>query len=146
MTRVTTDRLSPHHQVAVRRQLEDSEEPREPKPKLTLYGIDFDSRLELDYAFVLEARKRYGAILDWRYHPMRFRIAPGKTYEPDFLALSVSTCDWAAAITIYEVKGSWDSKNARDSRIRLEVAASLNYWFRWVAVTRDKGVWNYETI
>ncbi len=145
MTRVQIERLSSEHQAAVRRQLE-GDEPAEKRRKPSAFGYEYDSPLEMDFAHELQGRKLARNIFDWRYHSMIFRIAPGKIYTPDFLSAQVSTCDWADHLTIYEVKGSWNSKNARDSRTRLEVCADRNQWFTWKAVTRENGIWRYETI
>jgi hypothetical protein len=141
MTRLGLERLSQHHQAHVKKALrlgETFKKPRAEKP--TAFGEEFDSKLELDFAAELEGWKLRGLIEEWRYHPLRFRIARGCTYEPDFISRQ------GARFIVYEVKGSWLGKNARDSRTRLQVAAYLYQWFSWQAVTRVKGVWHFEDI
>ena len=146
MTRLPVERLSTHHQVAVRRQLEGEGGEKPQKREHVLDGVKYDSGTELKFAVELEARKMAREIKGWRYHSMRFWVAPGRSYEPDFLDFMLSPNDLIPQLTIYEVKGSWESKNARDSRTRLEACAALNWWFKWRAVTRENGIWRYETI
>ena len=147
MTRIDLSRLSPRHQSLIRKHQRLSEinkKPKAKKSKPTAFDEEFDSQLELDFAEELELWRLEGHISEWRYHPMRFRLARCVTYEPDFLRIPLSSLD--AAQTFYEVKGSWKMKNARDSRTRLEACASLNWWFKWQAVTLENGIWRYETI
>jgi hypothetical protein len=154
MTRLDLERLSAHHQSHIKKALKHGEtfkKPRADKP--TGFGEEFDSQLELDYASVLENRKLQGRISEWRYHPLRFRIAQSVNYTPDFMTVrEVQPLDPVAAswrgnlYTLDEVKGSWLGKNARDSRTRLQVAAYMYQWFGWRAVTRVKGEWVYEVI
>ena len=147
MTRVDIDRLSPRHQAFIRKQAHVSEQHKKPRPsKPIAFGEEFDSQLEVDFAGELEIKKATREISEWHYHPLRFRIGKNVTYTPDFLTAEPSTCDWADRFTIYEVKGSWESKNARDSRTRLQVAAYMYQFFSWQAVTREKGIWHYETV
>jgi hypothetical protein len=149
VTRVDCTQLSPVHQALIKKQSHASErfkKPREPKP--TAFGEEFDSQLEIDFATSeLEARRIAGLLSEWRYHPMRFRIGHNVTYTPDFVAVCRVNDLRSADLAFYEVKGSWASKNARDSRTRLQVAAYMYRWFNWYAVTRGKdGLWHYETI
>jgi hypothetical protein len=141
VTRVDLARLSSKHQAFVKKNERHGDEykkPRAAKPKAL--GEEFDSLLELDFAAHLQLLKDNGEIDEWRYHPLKFRIAKNCTYEPDFLTRK------GEHFTVYEVKGSWKAKNARDSRTRLEVAAFMYQWFSWRGVTREKGVWCFESI
>ncbi|MBW2560008.1 MAG: hypothetical protein JRE40_04025 [Deltaproteobacteria bacterium] len=144
MCPVDLTRLSPHHQRFIARQARVSErnkKPKEKQKKLEALGEEFDSKLELEFAWELERRRLAHMIDEWRYHPMRFRIAKNANYTPDFLTRVGSR------FTIFEVKGSWDSKNARDSRTRLQVAAYMYQWHTWIGVTRSRHKeWVYETI
>ena len=146
MTRVDTSRLSPLHQRFIKKQAHESEQRKKPrKEKPTLFGEEFDSVLELDFACELEQWRLNRVIHEWRYHPLRFRLAPNVTHEPDFMTVT----HWRDAdteLTIYEVKGSWDMKNARDARTRLQIAAYSFQWFGWQAVTRKNGLWQFEVI
>jgi len=95
-----------------------------------------DSHLERDFDQELVARA-------WphRLHPFTLHLPGGVDYTPDFIAWPGG---WQSPI-IYEVKGSLQQKNARDSRTRFKVAAGLHPWARFVWVTRKQGRW-VETI
>jgi len=135
-------RLSPEHQRFIRNQAHNSERKKKPRvAKPTGYGETFDSPLELDFAAELESLMRNRQIREWRYHPLRFRLAPNVSYTPDFMLVHLNE-----SLALYEVKGSWKMKNARDSRTRLEIAAYRYPWFQWHAVTRVDGAWSYKQI
>jgi len=136
-------RLSLEHQRFIRNQAHASESKKKPRSvKPTGYGETFDSQLELDFAAELENSLIGRRIREWRYHPLRFRLAPNVTYTPDFMLVHLDE-----SFALYEVKGSWKMKNARDSRTRLEIAAYRYPWFQWIAITRDReGVWREEPI
>ena len=147
MALIDIERLSPHHRAHIASQQklsESAKKPRKaPKPELLAYGEVFDSKLEVDFAGELERWRREDLIADWRYHPVRFRLARNVTYTPDFLTVRTAS---PLVITMYEVKGSWKQKGARDSRTRLQIAAYQFQWFSWYGVTRDRDVWNFEQI
>ena len=147
------DRLSPKHRAQIREQLAKTKKPSKPKP--LAFGIEFDSKLELDFATWLQAEYYRERISAWRYHALRFQLAPGLTYTPDFLAVPIPLSDRglivdpvrSPKVSIYEVKGSWKMKNVRDSRTRLKMAASMFAWLDWYAVTRgDDRDWVFEAI
>jgi hypothetical protein len=150
LARVDPKRLSKEHQEYLARVSAKSEHfkmPKAVKPELIAYGETFDSLLEVDFAHTLERWRKEGKIDSWLYHPLRFRLAPNVTYTPDFLAFSdTDTLSGAPCRAMYEVKGSWKAKGARDSRTRLKIAAHLYQWFNWYGVTREKNIWQFETI
>lgn len=147
-------RLSPLHQALIRAQTKVADSHKKPhQPKPTMFGEGFDSMLELDFACELDQWFRDGLITRWDYHPMRFRIAQSVNYTPDFFTEApsfVRMTDFItreyAGLSIFEVKGSWNAKNARDARTKLEVAAYLYQWASWYAATRVDGIWKIETI
>ena len=140
-------RLSPRHQALIKKQAHASEAVKKPRaPKPAAFGEEFDSQLELDFAWELERQRLAGLICEWRYHPLRFRIAKNVTYTPDFLTVASEILPHTGDLTFIEVKGSWKQKGGRDSRTRLQVAAYLYQWFGWVGVTRVDGVWQCEVI
>jgi hypothetical protein len=140
---VDISRLSPEHQAFIKSHSKASVQYQKPKKaKAVAYGIEFDSNDEALLAVELEEWKRQGKIDDWRYHPIKVRLAVGCMYTPDFGALHSDTGHWA----LYEYKGSWKMKNARDSRTRLKIAAELYPWWMWYGVTKEKGVWQFEQI
>jgi hypothetical protein len=140
------EQLSERHQRLIRKQAHTSESFRKPrKAKPSAFGEEFDSLLELDFAYELGLWIGNGAIAYWRYHLLRFRIAKNVSYTPDFFTEGRLGGAFAG-LAVFEVKGSWKMKNARDARTKLEVAAYQNQWCSWHAVTRDKGIWKVETI
>ncbi len=148
-------RLSPAHRKKVEnlmRRANQHQRPRADKVDAISAGIQYDSKLEAHFSQYVEALARSGSLLpdgclvvDWDYHPMRVNLTPGLSYTPDF-GLLVCRNGSAPRWRLVEVKGSWKSKNARDSRVRLEVAAQLFPFFEWVAVVQERGAWIFETI
>jgi len=84
---------------------------------------------------VLEPRRRVGEIRWYDFEAVKFRLADGAWYTPDFIAHE------AVRIVAYEVKGHWREA----ARVRIKVAAEKYPTLKFVAVTRDhRGVWQYE--
>ena len=113
----------------------------------------FDSQLERDFDIELRAR-------GWtvRPHGWTFHLPGDVNFTPDFIAWSEkdmyirfyysvgkrqsSACRSIRGPLVYEVKGSNQAKNARDSRTRFKIAAGLYPCFTFVWVTRDQaGRW-----
>jgi hypothetical protein len=94
---------------------------------------------ERDFAVLLEAKKRNGSILSWRFEPVTLRLAPGSGYTPDFMIVA---CD--GTIDFAEVKGFWREA----ARVRLKVAADLFREFSFIAyrklAKKDGGGWTTE--
>jgi len=148
MTRVAIERLSPEHQeylAHAAERVDHFKKPKADKLKLMAYGETFKTQLELDYANYLETWRKANKIDSWLYEPLRFSLGLNVSYTPDFLTVQGDDA-YDSMRNIYEVKGSWLSRNARDSRTRLKIAATMYQWFNWYAVTREKGVWKFETI
>lgn len=105
----------------------------------TLCEIDvnrvYKSKLESEYAQVLEIRRLGGDIQWWKYEPIKLRLADGAWYTPDFMYL-----DSGGQIHIHETKGFWREA----AKVRIKVAASLYPLFRFTAVMRVKGHWEHE--
>lgn len=95
----------------------------------------YRSKLERAYAAQLEDQRQNGVIRWWGYEPMRFRLADGAYYKPDFAMMTL-----AGALELHETKGFWREA----SRVRIKVAAERFPW-RFIAVTRWKGNWQFET-
>ena len=158
--------LSPKHRAIATRLLAHKKRSEAKVEARLLGGPKYDSQLEADFASFLRALTRSSGrlsdgsgVLEWKYHPMRFRLAPGLSYTPDFGAVvkpripaawedgKVIGTTWGTPrYRLFEVKGSWKAKNARESRVRLKIAAHLFGFFEWVAVTRERGSWEFEVI
>jgi hypothetical protein len=99
------------------------------------------------YAAELEARKAAGEVSWWAFETMRFRLADGAWYKPDFAVVVTFQFQadgqlWVdSKLELHEVKGHWREA----ARVRIKVAAD-RHPFRFVAVTRKGGQWQYETI
>jgi len=135
------ERLCPEHQAFIKRQTKSSEGKRRPgKAKIIKYNCEFDSKLEVEFADQLEAFRLAGILELWRHHPMRLSLAVGCTYTPDFGVRLQGR--WI----LFETKGHWKQKNARDSHTRLVIAQSCFPWWDWCAVLKIKGMFEYEVI
>lgn len=63
------------------------------------------------------------------------RLADKTFYTPDFVVLAPD-----GVLEMHEVKGFWEE----DARVKIKVAAA-QFPFRFVAITRDKGNWSFES-
>ncbi len=91
------------------------------------------------YAEKLADQQRVGSILWFQFEGMRFRLADGAYYKPDYVAM-LNTGE----LLVYEVKGMWREA----ARVRIKVAAD-RFPFRFIAVSRklvrEGGGWEEET-
>lgn len=85
----------------------------------------FKSDLEARYAAHLECRKIAGDLRDWRYEPIRLRLADGTFYKPDFMVMAMDD-----VIEIHESKGHMREA----ARVRLNVAVEM-FPFRFFLVS-----------
>ncbi len=96
------------------------------------------NKTEAAYAAHLEARRIAGEVAWFKFEGMKFRLADGAFYTPDFMVMLA-----CGAMEAHEVKGFWQD----DARVKVKVAADL-YPFRFVAVRaktkRDGGGWEIE--
>lgn len=93
---------------------------------------------EQTYAMHLEARKQSGAIQWYKFEGMKFKLADGTFYTPDFIVL-----DKAGYMEAHEVKGFWTD----DARVKIKVAAD-QYPLTFIAIKRlpksKGGGWDVE--
>lgn len=94
------------------------------------------NRMEADYAGYLEGLKRAGTVLWYAFDAVKLRLAQKTFYEPDFLVLMADL-----VFEIHEVKGHWED----DARVKIKVAAE-KFPIRFVAVTRERGLWVFENL
>jgi hypothetical protein len=88
------------------------------------------NKTESAYAWILEAEKRSGEILDWRFQPFGLRLADKTFYHPDFLIVKKDCFE------IHETKGAFVRD---DSIVKLKVAAEQFPWFKFkMAQYKDK--------
>jgi hypothetical protein len=87
------------------------------------------NRLEAKFAMSLEAQRRAGKIVLWRYERLTLKLADDTRYTPDFYVLELD-----GAVSIYETKGYMRD----DAHVKLKVAATAFPEFRFYLV--QKGV------
>jgi hypothetical protein len=95
------------------------------------------NKTETRYANYLTMRQRAGEVYDWKFEPMKLRLAWKTWYTADFF---VEFED--GRLEVHEVKGHWED----DARVKIKVAASLYPCFRFVAVQEEKGEYKCEHI
>lgn len=98
------------------------------------------NKTETAYARHLETLKAAGDVAWYRFEGMKFRLADGCFYTPDFAVMRGD-----GAMECHEVKGHWSD----DARVKIKVAAEM-YPIRFVAIriiTKTKkreGGWEVE--
>jgi predicted nuclease of restriction endonuclease-like RecB superfamily len=92
------------------------------------------NKTETAYAANLEAKKKAGVIVDYKYEALKFKLAKKTFYTPDFFVLHKDHFE------LIEVKGFWHD----DARVKIKVAREMFPWFAWTAVKAHKGGWKYE--
>lgn len=90
--------------------------------------------LESAYASRLEAQRQAGEIEWWAFEPMKFKLADGAWYTPDFIILK------DGAQFAVETKGFWREA----ARVRCKVFASKYPHIRLIAAKRVQKEWVYE--
>lgn len=99
------------------------------------------NRTEAAYETHLELRKRAGEVLWYAFGAVKFRLADGTFYNPDFAVLLAD-----ATLEMHEVKGGFF---ADDGKVKIKVAAEL-FPVRFVLVRqrlkRDGGGWDLTRI
>lgn len=96
--------------------------------------------LEKRYAQHLELLKTVGEIADWRFEPMKLRLAPKTYFDVDFMVRVIDgDAHW---IELHEVKGHWED----DARVKMKVAAAMFPWwaFKGVQWNKDAKDWKFE--
>lgn len=102
--------------------------------------------LEKKYAAHLETRKLVGEIQDYRFEPMKLRLAKSTFFDIDFLIVR-QTRNLQGTITgteveLHETKGHWED----DARVKMKVAAKMFPWWRFVGVQwiKNAKTWKFE--
>lgn len=100
------------------------------------------NKTEAAYAVVLEAQKRAGAIVDYKYEALTLKLADDCRLTPDFV---VEYPD--GEVQLHEVKanrqGRWHAED--DARVKLKVAASLFPFRLLVCYPKDKTKLHFQT-
>lgn len=110
---------------------------RKPADPTLGYVAERMNKLESRYAGRLEALRRAGKILFWRYESLKFRLADRTWYTPDFYIMRADGC-----VELHEIKGFWED----DARVKIKVTAEQFPEFLFVAVQWDRKTndWAFE--
>ena len=80
------------------------------------------NKLEQKYGMILEAKKRAGQIVLWRYERLTLKLADDTRYTPDFYVLELD-----GSVSLVEVKGFMRD----DAAVKVKVAATEFPEFRF---------------
>lgn len=127
MTRWTTDQLA-EHLARIKAPVPAAVEPVGPK---------FKSKLEAEYAQMLEAQARSGLIKSWMYEGITVRLADGVRFTVDFNVLALD-----GSLSMVETKGFMREA----ARVRLLVAARMFPMWSWFLVRKKRGAFVVEAI
>jgi hypothetical protein len=83
---------------------------------------------------------RFGHLGTWTIQSMRFKLANGLWYKPDFLVLDDLSFK---IITGIEVKGPHSFRGGFEN---LKMAAHKYPWINWVLVWKENGEWQEQTV
>lgn len=86
------------------------------------------NKTEAAYAEELASQKAMGKILDFKFHPMRIRLADNTFYEVDFLVLHADR-----SLAIHETKGGFTSEKGQ---MKIKLVAEVMPWFGMLKVTK----------
>ena len=106
-------------------------------PKDTFVGYDVErmNGLEAKYAGHLEAQRRAGRIVFWKFGELKLRLADGTWYTTDFYIMYPD-----GHIEIHETKGFMRD----DANVKIKAAAEKYPEFKFVLVKLDKGEWQFK--
>lgn len=98
------------------------------------------NKTERAYAGVLNDHKLRGEVLDWKFHPMRVRLAENTFYEIDFLVVHGDR-----QLAIHEVKGGFTTDKGQ---MKIKLCAEALPWFRFIKASKQPkklgGGWKIE--
>ncbi|AOY93887.1 hypothetical protein BKK79_00880 [Cupriavidus sp. USMAA2-4] len=98
------------------------------------------NKTERAYSVLLDEEKRQGQVIDWRFHPMRIRLADNTFYEVDFLVLHADM-----RLAIHETKGGYTTDKGQ---MKIKLCAEVLPYFRMVKAiklpAKQGGGWKRE--
>jgi hypothetical protein len=86
------------------------------------------NKTERAYSALLDEEKRRGEVIDWKFHPMRVRLADNTFYEVDFLVLHADM-----RLAIHETKGGFVTSHGQ---MKIKLCAEVLPFFRMVKATK----------
>lgn len=93
------------------------------------------NKTETAYGAHLELLKRAGEIIWYVFEGIKLRLADKTFYTPDFFVMRQD-----GTLEVHEVKGFWED----DARVKIKVAAE-HFPFQFIAVTKNKSSWDFES-
>jgi len=91
------------------------------------------NKTEKRYSELLEARKKSGDVLWWKFDALSLRLGDNLHYKPDFLVLTAES-----ALECHETKGGYITE---DGNMKIKMAAAI-YPFRFLMQKWVKGKWD----
>jgi len=96
------------------------------------------NKTEAAWANQLEARRKVGEILSWRFEGLTLKLAPGLRYTPDFEVVMPN-----GLIQFHETKGGYARE---DAVVKLKTAAVIFPEFRFFLCRRIRTEWIVEEV
>ncbi len=107
------------------------------------------NKTEALYAEILEAQKQAKEIDEWLFEAVRFQLAPGLTYTPDFIVRSGGALGRGGKLEAIEVKACANDGRVLvrdDSLVKLKMSPVVYPWITWTMAARRKdGTWQLRT-
>lgn len=100
-------------------------------------GPKFKSKLEAEYAQMLEAQVRAGGIRSWQYEGITIKLADHVRFTVDFNVVGND-----GSLSMIETKGFMREA----ARVRLLVAARMWPMFSWFLVRKVRGAFVVEAV
>ena len=91
------------------------------------------NKTERRYADQLEIMKCSGDIIDWKFEPLKFKIADKTYYTIDFMVIH------RGHIEFVEIKGFLRD----DAAVKFKAVAAMFPWFEWSMIRWKNKEWQY---
>lgn len=103
-------------------------------------GLPKINATEARYGSFLNIQKHAHIIYDYRFEPIKLRLANNTTYTPDFMVIPFSPF---AKIEFHEVKGGFIRE---DAWIKLKIAAEIYPEFKFVLAQWKNNAWTITEV
>jgi hypothetical protein len=88
------------------------------------------NKTEQAYAALLDREIEAGAVLGWKFHPLRVRLAKNTYYEIDFLVLKAD-----GHLEIHEIKGGFTTEKGQ---MKIKLCVEVMPWIPVIKCTKQK--------
>lgn len=118
------------------------------KVRVTINAASGMNKTEARYSECLQVRLLAGDILEWRFEPIKLKLAPKTFYTPDFAIVMPDE-----RLQLHDVKGRTGSGPAGwtdDARVKIKTAAAMFPWFQffgaaWLSKRQGGPGWKMES-